>query len=280
MTHNRSQPRQPRGVPAGGQWRATDRPEGLLALSNGEPGPDEWASFGFGTDEWGAWADALFLPEEAAEWRREKFSPEQADEWRHNLFSASEATEWRGSFDDPQHAAAWQEGGFTPLEASRWRALGATLLGTHYRSMSGAIGQEALLSIGGEEVLVERNDDFTRVTDLKRRLHSVAGMPAVSTRDGFSAWAEHGLPHRDDGPARTWADGRREYWEQGLRLASYRPPGWRPGPPSGGWASTGGRWRHKDCPCSIGPAPMAEETDDRLVVCPACGDIAVAHRHW
>jgi hypothetical protein len=28
MDHNRSQPRQPKGAPTGGQWRATGRPEG------------------------------------------------------------------------------------------------------------------------------------------------------------------------------------------------------------------------------------------------------------
>ncbi|GEM_PF-6949351 len=33
-----SQPRQPRGVPTGGQWRATARPEGRIALTR-EPGP-------------------------------------------------------------------------------------------------------------------------------------------------------------------------------------------------------------------------------------------------
>lgn len=39
-THN--QPRQPKGVPAGGQWRATSRPEGSLSLAEPRPVPDPW----------------------------------------------------------------------------------------------------------------------------------------------------------------------------------------------------------------------------------------------
>ncbi|GEM_PF-4970208 len=35
-----NQPRQPRGVPTGGQWRATARPEGAVALTDTED--DEW----------------------------------------------------------------------------------------------------------------------------------------------------------------------------------------------------------------------------------------------
>ena len=35
-----SQPRQPKGVPTGGQWRATTRPEGKVALA--EPADDVW----------------------------------------------------------------------------------------------------------------------------------------------------------------------------------------------------------------------------------------------
>jgi len=39
MSTNTNQPRQPKGVPVGGQWRATARPEGSVALA--EAG-DEW----------------------------------------------------------------------------------------------------------------------------------------------------------------------------------------------------------------------------------------------
>ena len=42
MSTNTTQPRQPRGVPTGGQWRAMARPEGKVALA--EP-----------TDEWEGW---------------------------------------------------------------------------------------------------------------------------------------------------------------------------------------------------------------------------------
>ena len=34
MSTNTNQPRQPRGVPTGGQWRATARPEGRVALAD------------------------------------------------------------------------------------------------------------------------------------------------------------------------------------------------------------------------------------------------------
>ena len=48
MSTNTSQPRQPKGVPSGGQWRATTRPEGRACLA--EPATDRasmlWALVG------------------------------------------------------------------------------------------------------------------------------------------------------------------------------------------------------------------------------------------
>ena len=40
MSANTNQPRQPRGVPTGGQWKATNRPEGHVALA--DPTDDAW----------------------------------------------------------------------------------------------------------------------------------------------------------------------------------------------------------------------------------------------
>jgi hypothetical protein len=41
-TPARSQPRQPRGMPTGGQWRASARPEGTVALDQNAYEPSEW----------------------------------------------------------------------------------------------------------------------------------------------------------------------------------------------------------------------------------------------
>ena len=52
------QPRQPRGVPAGGQWRAARRPEGVVDLSaRSEVGPLQMVGTTTGPFTWTPWPD-------------------------------------------------------------------------------------------------------------------------------------------------------------------------------------------------------------------------------
>ena len=52
------QPRQPRGVPAGGQWRAARRPEGVVDLSaRSEVGPLQMVGTTTGPFTWSPWPD-------------------------------------------------------------------------------------------------------------------------------------------------------------------------------------------------------------------------------
>ena len=52
------QPRQPKGVPTGGQWRAARRPEGVVDLSaRSEAGPLQMVGTTTGPFTWSAWPD-------------------------------------------------------------------------------------------------------------------------------------------------------------------------------------------------------------------------------
>ena len=52
------QPRQPKGVPTGGQWRAVQRPEGVVDLSaRSEAGPLQMVGTTTGPFTWSAWPD-------------------------------------------------------------------------------------------------------------------------------------------------------------------------------------------------------------------------------
>ena len=46
MSANANRPRQPRGVPAGGQWKAINRPESTAALRDEPAATIEWDSHG------------------------------------------------------------------------------------------------------------------------------------------------------------------------------------------------------------------------------------------
>ena len=311
-TNARNQPRQPKGVPTGGQWRAMARPEGNVVL--GEPTGDEWAAAGFSPPEAEAWREAVFLPEEAAEWRDALFEPEEADRWRHALFDAAEAAPWRdaefepaeafeweragfesheaviwrssgvvgrsGSVGQgesapsaPAEAAPWRDAGFGPEEASEWVEAGAKLLGV------GDIGPApnmALMALREETAWVRHDEGRSQCFDGDGRFHSLADLPSVRADDGYRAWHRHGAPHREAGPARSWPDGRREYWERGQRLASYTPPGWEPPAAGPAWRLAKGIWAHTGCPCGSGksePAELAEhKAGGAVATCPACGD--------
>ena len=312
-TNARNQPRQPKGVPAGGQWRATNRPEGAVVL--GEPSGHEWAAAGFGPAEARAWQEAVFLPEEAVEWHDGLFGPEEADRWRHALFPAAEAASWRDAGFGPEEACGWEKAGFErdealswrslgfaggagaqgpsesapngpadaapwrdadfgPEEATEWAQAGAKLLGV------GDIGPApnmALVAVGDETAWVRHREGRSQCFDGDGRFHSVAGMASVRADDGYRAWHRHGAPHREAGPARLWPDGRREYWERGQRLASYTPPGWEAPAAGPAWQRAKAVWVHTGCPCGNGkaePADLAEREAGAVVTCPACGDQA------
>ena len=42
--------------------------------------------------------------------------------------------------------------------------------------------------------------------------HSINDEPAVINPNGHKAWFKEDMWHRETGPARTWASGRKEYW--------------------------------------------------------------------
>ena len=48
------------------------------------------------------------------------------------------------------------------------------------------------------------------------RLHCEDG-PAVEYANGTKEWWQNGLRHREDGPAAVWADHAKEWWQNGLR---------------------------------------------------------------
>jgi len=311
-THARNQFRQPKGVPVGGQWKAMARLEGAVVL--GEPTSYEWAAAG--VDPFGAraWQDAVFLPEEAAEWQDRSFAPEEADRWRHALFGSAEAVLWRdagfgpeeasgwekasfalpeaaswrdASFEPeeargweearfaPAEAAPWRDAAFEPEEASEWAQAGGRLLGV---GDIGPVPRMALVAVGDETVWVRHVEGGSQCFDGDRRLHSVADMASVRSEHGYRAWHRYGAPHREVGPARSWPDGRRQYWERGQRLASYTPPGWEAPPAGRGWKQVGPIWVHAACPCGTGKAVPVELVDRPLgaeATCPTCGDQVV-----
>lgn len=309
-TGARNQPRQPKGVPVGGQWKAMARPVGNVTLS--EPTADEWAAAGFAsTEDAKAWQDAVFLPEEAAEWQARSFGAEEARRWRHCLFSATEALPWRDSRFGPEEAFAWEQekftceeavawrdasfgpdearewedasftpaeaagwhgAGFEPSEASEWAKVGGKLLGV---GDMGPVPKAALVTLAGEMIWVSHGQTGVQCLDPEGRLHSVADMASVRSASGYRAWHRHGAPDRPTGPARAWPDGRREYWERGRRLASYAPAGWQAPPAGSDWRLAGHTWAHTECPCAQGrpvPAQVSQGPSGDEATCPACGD--------
>lgn len=269
---------------------------------------EAWRESAFLPEEAAEWRDALFEPEEADRWRHALFNAAEAAPWRDAELEPAEASEWdKAGFDShealiwrssgfaslasevglgesaiggPAEAASWRDAGFGPEEASDWAKVGAKFLGVgDIDPVPDGISPAhdvALMAVGEETAWVRHDEGRSQCFDGDGLLHSVAGLPSVRGDNGYRAWHRHGAPHREAGPARSWPDGRREYWERGQRLATYTLPGWVPPAASPAWRLTKGIWAHTGCPCGSGksePAELAKhKAGGAVATCPACGD--------
>lgn len=65
------------------------------------------------------------------------------------------------------------------------------------------------------QYLINEYDTEDTLTYFNGKLHGYCGGPAVIAFDGTQIWFEHGVLHRDYGPALIGPNGNLEYWYHG-----------------------------------------------------------------